>query len=41
MKGFKYQITMTVLIYKHKMDGNTEYSPFYFYSVTKCVYQRF
>ena len=24
---FKYQITMTVLLYKHKMDGNTEYSP--------------
>ena len=30
MKGFKYQITMTVLLYKRKMDGDTEYSPVFF-----------
>ena len=29
MKGFKYQVTMTVLLYKHRMDGDTEYSPVY------------
>ena len=37
MKGFKYQITMTVLLYKHKMDGDTEYSPVYFNSATETV----
>ena len=39
MKGFKYQITMTVLLYNHKMDGDTEYSPvlFFFNSVTETV----
>ena len=37
MKGFKYQITMTALLYKHKMDGNIEYSPVYFNSATKTV----
>ena len=37
MKGFKYQITMTVLLYKYKMDGDTEYSPVYFNSATKTV----
>ena len=37
MKGFKYQITMTVLLDKHKMDGDTEYSPVYFNSATKAV----
>ena len=37
MKGFKYQITMTVLLYKHKMEGDTEYSPVYFNSATKTV----
>ena len=37
MKGFKYQITMTILLYKHKMDGDTEYSPVYFNSATKTV----
>ena len=37
MKGFKYQITMTVLLYKHKMDGDIEYSPAYFNYVTKTV----
>ena len=37
MKGFKYQITMIVLLYKHKMDGDTEYSPVYFNFTTKTV----
>ena len=37
MKGFKYQITMTVLLHKHKMDGNIGYSPVYFNSATKTV----
>ena len=37
MKGFKYQITMTVLLYKHKTNGYTEYSPVYFNATTKTV----
>ena len=37
MKGFKYQITITALLYKHKMDEDTEYSPVYFNSATKTV----
>ena len=37
MKGFKYQITVEVLLSKHKMDGYTEYSPVYFNSTTKIV----
>ena len=37
MKGFKYQITMTVLLQKHKVDGDTEYSPVCFNSATKTV----
>ena len=37
MKGFKYQITVTVLLYKHKMNGDIEHSPVYFNSATKTV----
>ena len=37
MKGFKYQIAMTVLLYKHKVDGDAEYSPVYFNSATKTL----
>ena len=37
MKGFKYQITMTDLLHKNKMDGDTEFSPVYFNSATKTV----
>ena len=37
MKGFKCQITVKVLLYKHKMDGDTEYSPVYFNSATKAA----
>ena len=37
MKGFKYQTAVTVLLCKHKMDGNIEYSPVYYNSETKTV----
>ena len=37
MKGFKHQITLTVLLSKIKSDGNIEYSPVYFNSTTKTV----
>ena len=37
MKGFKYQITLTVLLCKHKMNVDIEYSPVYFDSATKTV----
>ena len=37
MKGFTYQITIMVLLYTHKMDGDTEYEPVYFNFVTKTV----
>ena len=35
MKGFKHQITVTVLLYKHKMNGDIEYSPVCFNSAIK------
>ena len=37
MKGFKYQITVTVLLSKAKIMGSIEYSPVYFNSTTKAV----
>ena len=37
MKGFKYQITVTVLLCKHKQNGDTEYAPVYLNSATKTV----
>ena len=37
MKGFKYQITVTVLLSKAKISGNIEYSPVYFNSATETV----
>ena len=37
MKGFKYQITVTVLLYKHKQNGDIEYAPVYFNCATKTV----
>ena len=37
MKGFKYQITVTVLFCKHKINGGMEYDPVYFNSATKTV----
>ena len=36
-KGFKCQITVTVLFYKHNMNGDIEYAPVYFNSATKTV----
>ena len=37
VKGFKYQITLAVLLSKIKTDGSIEYSPVYFNSTTKTV----
>ena len=37
IKGFKYQITVTVLLYKHKMNRDIEYAPVCFSSATKTV----
>ena len=37
MKGLKYQITVAVLLYKHKQNGDIEYAPVYFNSATKAV----
>ena len=37
MKGFKYQITITVLLCKQKINGDIEYVPVYFNSATKTV----
>ena len=36
-KSFKYQITVTVLLSKVKINGSIEYSPVYFNSTTKAV----
>ena len=37
LKGFKYQISLAVLLSKMKNSGETEYSPVYFNSLTKTV----
>ena len=37
MKGFKYQITVTVMLSKHKINGDIEYAPVYLNSATKTV----
>ena len=37
MKGFKYQIAVTVLLRKHKQNGDIEYAPVYFNSATKTI----
>ena len=37
MKGFKYQITVAVLLYKHKQNEDIKYAPVYFNSATKTV----
>ena len=37
MKGFKYQITVTVLLCKHIENGDIAYAPIYFNSATKTV----
>ena len=36
-KGFKYQITVTVLLKKYKLNGEIEFAPVYFNSTTKRV----
>ena len=42
IKGFKYQITVQILLKKYKPNGEIEFAPVYFNSVTKLVInQRF
>ena len=36
-KGFKYQITVKVLLKKYKLNGEIEFAPVYFNSVTKTT----
>ena len=36
-KGFKYQITVKVLLKKYKPNGETEFTPVYFNSSTKTI----
>ena len=36
-KGFKYQITVKVLLKKYKLNGEIEFAPVYFNSVTKTL----
>ena len=36
-KGFKYQITVKVLLKKYKLSGEIEFAPVYFNSTTKTV----
>ena len=36
-KGFKYQITVQILLKKYKPNKETEFAPVYFNSVTKLV----
>ena len=37
MKGFKYQVTVAVLLHKHKSIGDIEYAPVCFNSASKTV----
>ena len=37
IKGFKYQITVKVLLKKYKPNGEIEFNPAYFNSLTKFV----
>ena len=37
IKGFKYQITVKVLLIKRKEYGETEFAPVYFDSASKTV----
>ena len=37
MKSAKYQITVKVLLRKHKENGDVEFAPVYFNSTTKTV----
>ena len=36
-KGLKYQITVKVLLKKYKLNGEIEFAPVYFNSLTKTV----
>ena len=36
-KGFKYQITVKVLLKKYKLNGEIEFTPVYFNSLTKTL----
>ena len=36
-KGFKYQITVKVLLKKYKLNGEIELAPVYFNSTTKTL----
>ena len=36
-KGFKYQITVKVLLKKYKLNGEIEFAPVHFNSVTETV----
>ena len=36
-KGFKYQITLKVMLKKYKPNGETEFRPVYFNSTTQTV----
>ena len=36
-KGFKYQITVKVLLKKYKLNGKIDFVPVYFNSVTKTA----
>ena len=36
-KGFKYQITVKVLLKKYKLDGEIEFAPVYFNLTTKTI----
>ena len=36
-QGFKYQITAEVLLEKYKHNGEIEFRPVYFISVTKTI----
>ena len=37
IKGFKYQITVKILLKKYKPNGGTEFAPVYFNSITKLI----
>ena len=37
IKGFKYQITVKVLLKKYKPNGEIEFAPVYFNSLTKLI----
>ena len=37
IKGFKYQITVKVLLKRHKPNGEIEFAPVYFNSLTELV----